>query len=67
MGAIAKKEHKKAADACNAITDLKPCLAVSSMVVSHSIVMPAVEYAFAPRHLKLYAYKTHDRASNNAR
>jgi hypothetical protein len=34
---IAKKEHKKAADACNAITDLKPCLAVSSMVVSHSM------------------------------
>lgn len=26
------------------------------MVVSHSIVMPTVEYAFAPRHLKLYAY-----------
>jgi len=25
------------------------------MVVSHSIVMPAVEYAFAPRHQKLYA------------
>jgi len=26
-----------------------------SMVVSHSIVMPTVEYAFAPRHQKLYA------------
>ena len=25
------------------------------MVVSHSIVMPTVEYAFAPRHQKLYA------------
>ena len=31
------------------------------MVVSHSIVMPTVEYAFAPRHLKLYAYKTPSR------
>ena len=32
-----------------------------SMVVSHSIVMPTVEYALAPRHLKLYAYKTPSR------
>ena len=31
------------------------------MVVSHSIVMPTVEYALAPRHLKLYAYKTPSR------
>ena len=31
------------------------------MVVSHSIVMPTVEYAFAPRHLTLYAYKTPSR------
>ena len=31
------------------------------MVVSHSIVMPTVEYTFAPRHLKLYAYKTPSR------
>ena len=31
------------------------------MVVSHSIVMPTVEYAFAPRHQKLYAYKTPSR------
>ena len=68
MGAIAKKEHKKAADACNAITDLKPCLAVSSMVVSHSMYFLVYLLLFSPRLSKnLYTKKAHQGTSKNAR